>query len=435
MPDRFLQRVQQHFDQAPYPPIPLTESVQYLYGKLYCHNLLTPFYLHYRQLPDPSEKLILDAGCGTGYSTLLLAEANPGAKIVAVDLSLPSLAIAQQRLQYHGFTNIEFQCLSIETLPQLGLKFDYINSDEVLYYLEDAVAGLQAMQSVLKPQGIIRANFHSALQRDHFFRCQACFALLGLMDSPAGEAEIDKARAVMGVIKDQTVLKTAVWKPDFNFETDANAVRWNCLNYGDRGTTIPEIFVMLQQASLAFISMVEWRQWQVTHLFETAATLPQFLAQRLQTMPLAEQLHLIELVNPTHRLLDFWCGHPSAKESISLVDGIERDWRQVRIRLHPQLQTDFMQNYLMQCVQQQHPFNISLPFSGMVTDSLLVPYQWAASLRSLWQGSQSIQTLIEQCRVNHSQMGSVGEEFPIEQIKQLLADLESNLYVLMTDEQ
>ncbi len=48
---------------------------------------------------------------------------------------------------------------------ELGLEFDYINADEVLYLLPDIVEGLKAMKAVLKPEGIIRTNLHSSFQR------------------------------------------------------------------------------------------------------------------------------------------------------------------------------------------------------------------------------------------------------------------------------
>jgi len=56
--------------------------------------------------------------------------------------------------------NTEFHVISIEELPQLGLSFDYINCDEVLYFFPDPSVGLQAMKSVLQPDGIIRTNLH-----------------------------------------------------------------------------------------------------------------------------------------------------------------------------------------------------------------------------------------------------------------------------------
>jgi len=93
---------------------------------------------------------------------LVLAEANPGAKIIGIDLSEKSIKLAQQRVQYHGVENVEFHSILLEDLPKLGMEFDYINCDDVLYLLPDTVAGLQAMRSVLKPDGISYKSAPSA---------------------------------------------------------------------------------------------------------------------------------------------------------------------------------------------------------------------------------------------------------------------------------
>src|SRR6478672_10999432 len=130
-----LERIRQQFEMAPYPTIPLESSAKDNLNILYLHNLVTAFYLKNHQIIDNKDKVILDVGCGSGYTSLVLAEANPGAKIVGMDISEKSVELARQRLQYHGFNNSEFYTLTAEELPSLKLQFDYINCDEVLYLL------------------------------------------------------------------------------------------------------------------------------------------------------------------------------------------------------------------------------------------------------------------------------------------------------------
>ncbi|HEY9299795.1 MAG TPA: class I SAM-dependent methyltransferase, partial [Phormidium sp.] len=174
-----VDKIRQQFDYTPYPSHGLEQSPKGNYDLLYLHNLVTPYYLRYRRVIDTTGKRILDAGCGSGFKSLLLAEANPGARIVGIDLSEESVELARHRLSYHGFEDAEFHVLSIEDLPTLGMEFDYINCDEVLYLLPDPAAGLAAMKSVLKPDGLIRANLHSLYQRKNFFRAQKLFKFLG----------------------------------------------------------------------------------------------------------------------------------------------------------------------------------------------------------------------------------------------------------------
>jgi 2-polyprenyl-3-methyl-5-hydroxy-6-metoxy-1,4-benzoquinol methylase len=96
-----IENIRQQFDNTPYPRIPLEESPKDNSELLYLHNLVTAYYFRNRKVINTSGKVILDAGCGTGYKSLVLALANPGAKIVGIDLSEESVKLAEQRLQYH----------------------------------------------------------------------------------------------------------------------------------------------------------------------------------------------------------------------------------------------------------------------------------------------------------------------------------------------
>jgi protein-L-isoaspartate O-methyltransferase len=76
-----LEKIRQQFDASPYPRVPLDKSPKDNISSPYIHNLVTPYYLRNQKIIEIKGKVILDAGCGTGYKSLVLAEANPGAKI------------------------------------------------------------------------------------------------------------------------------------------------------------------------------------------------------------------------------------------------------------------------------------------------------------------------------------------------------------------
>ena len=230
-----LEKIRQQFNAGPYPRIPLDKSPKQNLDLLYIQNLVTPYYLRNQRVIETEGKFILDAGCGTGYKTLCLAEANPGATIVGIDLSEESVNLARQRLKHHGFEdNVEFHVLSIEDLPTLGLEFDYINCDEVLFLLPDLVRGLQAMKSVLKPEGIIRTNLHSYFQRFSYFRAQSLFRMMGLMDSTPDDLEIDIARETMSALKDNVALKRQTWNFIIQTGYGRDEILMNYLIQGDK---------------------------------------------------------------------------------------------------------------------------------------------------------------------------------------------------------
>ncbi|MDE5076895.1 MAG: class I SAM-dependent methyltransferase, partial [Trichodesmium sp. St2_bin6] len=259
-------KIRQQFDGLPYPKIPVEKSPKDDYELLFLHNFITPYYLRNQKVIETKGKMILDAACGSGYKSLVLAEANPGAKIVGIDISEKSVELARQRLQYHGFDNAEFHVLSIEELPSLSLKFDYINNDEALYLLPDIVVGLKAMKAVLKPDGIIRTNLHSSLQRHYYFRLQETLQTMGLMNENPGEMEMEAARKTMNALKDSITVKRQAWNPEM--AKDAQWLLSNYLLLGDKGYTIPEVFAALKSSNLEFISMLKWRQWEVLDLFK-----------------------------------------------------------------------------------------------------------------------------------------------------------------------
>lgn len=429
-----LERQRQQFNQAPFPRIPLEQSPKGELDTLYIHNLITPFYLRNQVVIETANKVILDAGCGTGYTSLMLAEANPGAKIIGVDISEESVKLAEQRLRYHGVEQAEFHAMPLEDLPQLGLQFDFINCDEVLYLLPDPLAGLQAMQSVLQPDGIMRLNLHSALQRMLFFRFQEIFDSLGLMNGPIQDLEMSLAREFVHALRDDTFLKISAWKPQF--EHDDERLLANCMLQGDKGFTIPDIFEMLEATGLEFISMLRWREWDLTSLFKDPQNLPPFLAMSLPEATEADRLHLYELLNPIHRLIDFWCGQAGQTQAaIPVFEWTETDWRAAHVQLHPQLHNDGVKAYLIECLQQRQPFDLTRVLSAPAVTPVVVDSALAACLLPLWEGRQPVQVLVDRWLkvrpLDPLTLASISPEQAWNDVTQLLSRLEVYLYVLL----
>ncbi len=429
-----IENIRQQFDNTPYPRIPLEESPKDNSELLYLHNLVTAYYFRNRKVINTSGKVILDAGCGTGYKSLVLALANPGAKIVGIDLSAESVKLAEQRLQYHGVVNAEFYALKIEDLPTLGLQFDYINADEVLYLLPDAIAGLQAMKSVLTPDGIIRTNLHSANGRAGVFRGQAVFKAMGLMDGSPGDLEIEIVRETMEALEDGVGLKAFTWNSD-----RAQNESWIMANYllvGDKGSTIPEVFAMLRSADLEFINMVAWRRWELMDLFKDADDLPPFLAMSLPEASLEERLHLFDLLHPLHRLFDFWCGNPDqAQDFVPVAEWTTADWREARVHLHPQLRTSQIREDLSNCIESETAFEISRYIIVPTLAPVAIDSTIAACLLPLWDGPQSAVSLVQkwlQIRAEAAvNLEPAALETAFEEVKKLLTKLEVFLYVLL----
>lgn len=332
-------KIRPQFDTLPYPNLPLDDSPKDTPDYLAKHSSVIPHYLRTHRVIETQDKWILDAGCGSGYKLLALAIANPGANIVGVDISPKSLELAQKRLEYHQISNPSyFHCLPIEELPSLPYRFDYINCDDVLYLLEDPVVGLQAMKAVLNPDGIIRANMHSILQRRRLYRVQEFLTRLGCLEGAPTPDEIAVTRQMMATLQDWVISKKYTWNP--RYETDDQMVLMNLLFRGDTGITMADFSAMLKKAGLEFIKMVSWRAWELEKLFTTLEELPKKVAIGLADMSAEQRLHLFELLHPVHRLLDLYCGRPSqGNERSPLTEWDESIWQQATVYIHPQLNT------------------------------------------------------------------------------------------------
>ncbi|MFB8788616.1 MAG: class I SAM-dependent methyltransferase [Potamolinea sp.] len=429
-----LEKIRQQFDFGPYPRIPVDQTPKDDTSLLYIHNLVTSYYLRSQKVIETENKLILDAGCGTGYKSLTLALANPGAKIIGVDLSEKSLELAEQRFQHHGLNNAEFKQLSIYDLPSLGLEFDYINCDELLYLFPDPSVALEAMKSVLKPDGIIRSNLHSSIQRASLFRVQEVFRMMGLMDSNPEDMEIEIALETIKALKNGVDIKARTWSTNYEGEEGKVSVLMNYLFQGDKGYTISDLFAALREAGLDFINMVNWRQWKLRDLFKEPDNLPVFLAMSLPEISVEEQLHLFELLHPIHRLLDFWCGHPNqAQPFVPVAEWTTSDWQGAKVYLHPQLKTPAVKEELVRCTTQLNPFEISryLPI-GEVS---LVDSAVAACLLPMLESGQPIDSLSKRWQklrpVHPVTLEQITDEQAFETVTQAMTGLEVQGYVLV----
>jgi 2-polyprenyl-3-methyl-5-hydroxy-6-metoxy-1,4-benzoquinol methylase len=431
-----LDKIRQQYDNTPYPKTPLESSPKTHYESLYLHSLVTPYYLKYRQVVETEGKLILDAGCGSGYKSLTLAMANPGAKVVGVDLSAASVEVARERVKMHKCDNVEFHALSIFDLPQLGLKFDYINCDEVIYLFPDPVAGLKALKSVLKPNGIIRTNFHNAYQRAGFLRSQSLFKMLGLMDEGPQESEHQTVIEAMQSLKDAVKLKSDGWGAAYeNPASSPTMIGMNHLLVGDKGFTIPELFNMLEQSDLEFVSMVEWRQWDLLELFKDPDDLPAIWGMSVAYASAEEKLRLFELLHPVHRLMDFWCTHTDVGNGSPVDDWDDSDWQTATVHIHPHLRHEAIQTDVLKCVESGQVFDMSRHIKKPALAPVLIESMTLAWMLPLWEGKQSMRTLTDRYLkikpLHPVTLEPLTEEMAFTEIKTILNRLDAFLYVLV----
>ena len=121
---------------------------------------LTDLLHHDTQYPAGSR--VLEAGCGIGAQTVILAKNSPGARITSIDISEDSLKRAQEKVRQEGITNVTFRQGDIFNLPFGPESFDHIFVCFVLEHLADPQRALGQLRPLLKESGTI-----TVIEGDH----------------------------------------------------------------------------------------------------------------------------------------------------------------------------------------------------------------------------------------------------------------------------
>ena len=114
----------------------------------------------------PAGSRVLEAGCGVGAQTVILAAGSPGASFTSVDVSAGSLTEARRRVEEAGLANVTFRQADISGLPYPPGYFEHVFVCFVLEHLTDPSGALRALMRVLKPGGSI-----TVIEGDHGSAC------------------------------------------------------------------------------------------------------------------------------------------------------------------------------------------------------------------------------------------------------------------------
>lgn len=120
---------------------------------------------------------VLVAGCGTGQQPIEVACLLKNSEVLAVDLSMASLAYAKRKALESCVNNVSFAQADILKLRELNRKFDVIESTGVLHHMRDPFEAWDILLSLLKPNGIMKIGLYSQIARRHIVKLRELIAV------------------------------------------------------------------------------------------------------------------------------------------------------------------------------------------------------------------------------------------------------------------
>jgi len=264
--DRVSLAVERQYAENPYPRwvrLPLTDQPMTLDEQL---GALFP-HMPFRRLGKSTADILI-AGCGTGQQALDAANLFAASRLLAIDLSLPSLAFAQRKARELGITNIEFAQADIVALGSLDRTFDSIEAMGVLHHLADPWTGWAVLLGRLAPGGIMRIGLYSELARQDIVRGRKIIAERGYQ---ATAEDIRRARqALIAVAADQQLLFV---RDSWDFFSISEC-RDLLFHVQEHRMTLPQIKAFLAEHDLQFLGFElaepHWRAYGARFPADTA---------------------------------------------------------------------------------------------------------------------------------------------------------------------
>jgi len=145
--------------------------------------------------------------------------------------------------------------MAVEEVAGLNRQFDLVFATGVLHHLPDPVEGLQALRSVLKPDGSIFIMLYGKYGRDGVYYLQDLFRRIGLTAGSATPRQLGAMASLIEVLPRMHPM--AVKARNFgNFMTSREEMVDLFLHPQDRAYSIPGMFDLLDECDLTLQKMV-----------------------------------------------------------------------------------------------------------------------------------------------------------------------------------
>lgn len=284
--------VRAQYESLPYPTRdPRDEAIRLITGTP-SHVLEINHYLFSGRLNFARPFRALVAGGGTGDACIMLAQQLadrrcPG-EVIYLDLSHASRAVCEARAKARGLRNIQFLTGSLLDLPSMNIgQFDYIDCTGVLHHLPDPTAGMQALASVLQPEGGIGIMLYGEYGRSGVYPLQEMLRTLAPL-SMALEDRLAMAKRLIRFLPTTNLFRRNPYLNDH--VTGGDAGLYDLLLHScDRAFTVPQIGAMAAESGLRVVAFLEPVRYEpATYMSDPV------IARQTSSLPLIERAAFAE---------------------------------------------------------------------------------------------------------------------------------------------
>ncbi len=263
--ENYLQPVKDQYEAYPYPMRNPQDELKTLWSTYGCSLPEMNYYCFGGKQTFQDGFRVLDAGGGTGDSTIFLAEQLrniPNSQVVYADISTASMDIAKERAKIRGLTNITFIQKSILDFPQsveMG-EFDYITCSGVLHHLDDSDIGLAALKSRLKENGAIGLMVYGKYGRTGIYQMQDLMRMVNKPDDSMQQKILNTKRIVESLPASNWFKMGEHLAPDHKNFGDIGYYDL-FLHSHDRCFDIPALYSWIERQGMTLVEFVitEWR--------------------------------------------------------------------------------------------------------------------------------------------------------------------------------
>ena len=290
--DEISQKIQKQYEDNPYPRWTST-LVTPSKSSLPAFVKSNGYKVDLEILNKSKDIQTLIAGCGTGQQILGSIGAYQSSKILALDLSISSLAYAKRKTDELSLRHIEFLRADIIDLSRIERQFDVIECTGVLHHMSDPISGWAAICDCLRNGGLMKIGLYSSIARKDISSMRQEIGQLGL-DPTADNMRLYRNHLINSDAEQHQRIKNIG-----DFYSLSN-FRDLLFNLHEEHFTIPRIRTNLAELGLEFCGMVNWQT-----LIRRASRLPSGKTDHHDL----DWWHDFEMMNPSAFLgmYQFWC--------------------------------------------------------------------------------------------------------------------------------